>query len=489
MTIFDLFDFVNCDKTKEVPVMNETKKLSGKTIFGYAFGSMADAASYNFIIMYMLYFLTAIIGLSAGKAGIIISVSTVVSAIYGLIIGPLSDNTRSRFGRRRPFLLIGAVLLFIGLILLFRPFELSQSGAFAFYLVVLLIVWLGYNSFLVPYNALGSELTANYDERTKLRTPAGVFNCIGNIIGISLPLTAVAFFAKRGADEGTAWSYFAIILAAACAISILITWKVTKGKELPMEVLMQEEKENNPIKTYWQILKLKPFRWIIGFVAMFAVGYIVFQSGLIYYILFYAGMSEAQMSQAMFINIFVAMATTLVISVLAVRINKKKAFAICFLISAAGMIVLYFVGVKSFAMLIVLLAVFGIGNSAYWLLIFPLIYDLSEVYEYKYGKRKEGSLLSMLAFIFTLATSLGTQVLTITMTMVGYDPSLPMQSEGTVNGIANIVFGIPVAMFILGALCCMAYPMSKKAYEKLVIQLDRKKAGESVDETGLERLV
>ena len=48
--------------------MNETKKLSGKTIFGYAFGSMADAASYNFIIMYMLYFLTAIIGLSAGKA-------------------------------------------------------------------------------------------------------------------------------------------------------------------------------------------------------------------------------------------------------------------------------------------------------------------------------------------------------------------------------------------------------------------------------------
>ena len=252
---------------------------------------------------------------------------------------------------------------------------------------------------------------------------------------------------------------------------------------------MQEEKERNPVKTYWQILKLKPFRWIIGFVAMFAIGYIVFQSGLIYYILFYAGMSEAQMSQAMFINIFVAMITTLVISALAMRINKKKAFTICFLLSAAGMIVLYFVGVTSFPMLLVLLAIFGIGNSSYWLLIYPLIYDLSEVYEYKYGKRKEGSLLSMLAFVFTLATALGTQVLTITMTMVGYDPALPVQSEGTVTGIANIVFGIPIATFILGALCCMAYPLSKKAYERLIVQLDKKRAGEETDNTGLERIL
>ena len=256
-----------------------------------------------------------------------------------------------------------------------------------------------------------------------------------------------------------------------------------------MEILMKEEKELNPVKTYWQILKLKPFRWMIGFVAMFAIGYIVFQSGLIYYILFYAGMTEAQMSQAMFINIFVAMATTLIISAIAVKLNKKKAFAACFLLSAAGMIILYFAGVKSFPMLIVLLAVFGIGNSAYWLLIYPLIYDMSEVYEYKYGKRKEGSLLSMLAFIFTLATSVGTQVLTLTMTMVGYDPALPVQSEATANGIANIVFGIPIAMFILGALCCMAYPLSKKAYETLVDQLEKKRAGEETDETGLERIM
>lgn len=469
--------------------MNERKKLSGKTIFGYAFGSLADAASYNFIIMYMLYFLTAIIGLGAGKAGIIISVSTIVSAVYGLVIGPLSDNTRSRYGRRRPYLLFGAILLLVGLILLFRPLGLSESGAFVFYMIVLIVVWIGYGSFLTPYNALGPELTDDYDERTKLRTPAGIFNCIGNIIGISLPLTAVAFFAGRGASEGEAWSYFSIILAVACALAIIITWISTKGKELPMEVLRKEEKELNPVKTYWQILKLKPFKWIIGFVACFGVGYTVFQSGLVYYVLFYAGMTEAQMSSAMFINIFVSMVITVLMSVVAMKINKKMAFAIAFLISAVGMTVLYFIGVQSFGMLIVLLAVFGIGNGAYWLLIYPIIYDLSEVYEYRHGKRKEASLLSMLAFIFTLATSLGTQVLTKLMDMVGYDPALMMQSEATANGIANIIFWVPVAMFVLGALFCFAYPLSKKAYEVLVVQLDKRRNGEATDETGLERLV
>ena len=192
---------------------------------------MADAASYNFIVMYMLYFLTAIVGMSAGKAGLIISIATIISAVYGLVIGPVSDATRSKMGRRRPYLFAGAVIIFVGMILLFRPTSSSGGGAFAYYLIMLVIVWLGYGTFLGPYNAMGAELTDDYDERTKLRTPATILNCVGNIIGISLPLTMVAIFAKNGVAEGKAWNYFAIILGAACLIAILITFFTTKGRD------------------------------------------------------------------------------------------------------------------------------------------------------------------------------------------------------------------------------------------------------------------
>lgn len=467
--------------------MKSEKQLSNKTIFGYSFGAMADAASYNFIVMYMLFFLTVIVGMSAGKAGLIISVATAASAIYGLIIGPASDATKCRIGRRRPYLFAGAIILFVGLSLLFRPLNLSGGNAFAYYLILLIFVWIGYGTFLGPYNALGAELTTDYNERTKLRTPAAILNCVGNIIGISLPLTMVAFFAKRGASDGQAWNYFAIILGIACLAAILITFWSTKGRDIPPEATM--EKRVNPIKDYWEIIRLKPFKWIILICVLFGIGYMAFQSGLIYYVLFFAGMTEAQMSSAMFINIFVSMAITVVVSALAGKINKNMAMAVCFFFSALGMIILYFIGVKSFGMLLVLLAIFGFGNAAFWLLIYPVVYDISEVYEYKYGKRKEGTILSVYAFIFTLASSLGMQVLTTLLTMVGYDPALPQQNIDTVNGIADIVFGVPIAAFVLGGLVCIAYPVSKKTYEKLLEQLDNKKNEKETDESELKRVV
>ena len=300
----------------------------------------------------------------------------------------------------------------------------------------------------------------------------------------------VAIFAKNGVAEGKAWNYFAIILGAACLIAILITFFTTKGRDaVPETAAETTEKRTNPIKDYWEIIKLKPFKWIIIICVLFGIGYMAFQSGLIYYILFFAGMTEAQMSSAMFINIFVSMAITVVISILAGKIHKNMAVAVCLCFSALGMIILYIAGVKSFGMLLVLLAVFGFGNASFWLLIYPIVYDISEVYEYKYGKRKEGTILSVYAFVFTLATSLGTQVLTTLLTIAGYDPTLPQQSAETVSGIANIVFGVPIATFILGGIVCIIYPMTKKTYTKLMEQLDSKRNGRETDDSELGRIV
>lgn len=97
--------------------------------------------------------------------------------------------------------------------------------------------------------------------------------------------------------------------------------------------------------------------------------------------------------------------------------------------------------------------------------------------------------MSMYGCIFTLSTALGTQVLTIMLTLVGYDPQLPVQSAETINGISNIVLGIPIITFVLGALCSLAYPLSKKTFEKLMQQLEAKRAGEPSDESELERIV
>ena len=469
--------------------MNEKRKLSNGTIFGYGLGAFSDAAANNFFLLYMLYFFTTVVGMSAGKSGAIISITTVVAAVVAIFIGPASDRTRAKKGTRRIYLVIGALMLLVGLSLVFRPMlGLGDTGKFCYYIVFFMLTYLGYVVFLVPYNAMGAELTDDYDERTKLRTPATIMNYVGNIIGISLPMAGVAFFMKHVETEGAAWNIYAIIVAAACFVAVMISWITTKGKELKVETEVVAENANI-FKEFWRIIKLKPFRWIIGIVASFGVGYTVFSSGLTYYVLYYAGLTEVQMSTATLLWIFIGMGLTVIMSFLATKTSKKTAIAIGFLLSAACVAIFWVCGVHSFGMLVLMLTVFGFGNSSFWLLIYPIVYDIVELYEYKYGERKEGAMLSLYGCIFTLSTALGTQVLTIAMTIAGYDSSLAVQSADTINGIAAIVLGIPVIAFVICGILCVTYPLTKGAFEKLMVQLEHKRKGEPTDETGIERIV
>lgn len=469
--------------------MNEKRKLSNATIVGYGAGALSDAAANNFFLMYTLYFLTAVVGLSAAKAGAIISITTVVVAVTAIFVGPASDRTRAKRGTRRTYLVVGAIMLLVGLCLLYKPmYSMGDGGKFFYYIVFFMITYLGYGIFLVPYNALGAELTEDYDERTKLRTPATIMNGIGNIIGISLPMAGVAFLMNYVGSEGSAWNIYAVAVGVICFIAIIITWLSTKGKELPAD--SEAAKDNaNIFKAFWQIIKLKPFRWIIAIVAVFGIGYTVFSSGLTYYVLYYAGLTEVQMSTAMLIWIFISMGWTVVMSVIATKTDKKTALAVGLIISAVCMAAFWLIGIHSFIMLVLMLALFGIGNASYWLIIYPIMYDIAELYEYKYGERKEGALMSLYGCIFTLSTALGAQVLTITMTIVGYDPSLPQQSAETINGIAGIVLGIPALAMIICGILSLTYPLTKNTFGKLMEQLEHKRKGESVDEAGLERIL
>ena len=99
--------------------MNEKRKLSNGTIFGYGFGAFSDAAANNFFLLYMLYSFTTVVGMSAGKSGAIISITTVVAAVVAIFIGPASDRTRAKKGTRRIYLVIGALMLLVGLSLVF----------------------------------------------------------------------------------------------------------------------------------------------------------------------------------------------------------------------------------------------------------------------------------------------------------------------------------------------------------------------------------
>lgn len=467
----------------------DTGRLSTGTILGYGTASIADAGMYNFVVMYMIFFMTNVAGVDPVKAGGIYSIAIICQAILTLFIGPISDGTKSRFGRRRPYILIGGITMAISAVMIFTAVDFGETGTYTYYLIGCVVYFLSYMLWMTPYTALGSEMTLDYDERTKLRTPATIFQNVGNIIGMSLPMATIAFFASHGAGDVGAWRYFTIILAVVSLICILITWRATKGKELPAEEVFTEKSDGNPVKSYLRILTLKPVRWLIGIALMFFIGYSVYQSGLTYYVLYCAGMTEAQMSTAMLINIFIGIVMTVVISKLAQQTDKRITMAVCFLIAALGMIVFNFMGVSSMAGLIILMIFFNIGNGAFWLLSYPIQYDVAEVYDYKYSGRKEATIYTFMALIGSLASAIGAQVLTRGLAATGYDPMLGAQSAEVIDGISMTILGIPAIAFVIAAVFCFLFPITKKKYEVLIAQKERKAQGLDVDESELKRIV
>ena len=202
---------------------NISQKLSTKTKLGYGSASIADAVAYNFVLMFFFYFLTDIAGVSPAFAGLIAFIATVWDACTNPVIGQLSDNSRAKMGRRRFFLFLSCAPLAVAVFLMFTAVEFSPMVKNLYYIGVAMIFWTSYSVFYIPYTALGAELTLDYDERTKLRMPATLFNYLGNILGMSAPLWIVASLTSRGYSQSFAWNKVALMVGILAFLSIAIT--------------------------------------------------------------------------------------------------------------------------------------------------------------------------------------------------------------------------------------------------------------------------
>ncbi len=141
--------------------------LRAKAAFGA--GGAADNILYNGMNTLVLPIFNVGLGVDAVKLGYAMGLPRILDAITDPLIGNLSDNTRSRWGRRRPYIFFGAIFAALLLGLLFcPPRSLGESGLFWWFLVVCSLFYVAYTFFMIPYSALGLEITDDYDERTRV---------------------------------------------------------------------------------------------------------------------------------------------------------------------------------------------------------------------------------------------------------------------------------------------------------------------------------
>jgi glycoside/pentoside/hexuronide:cation symporter, GPH family len=184
-----------------------------KVKLGYSAGQLIDGIVNNGLSVFLLFYVTAVCGLSGALAGVALSIGIIVDAVMDPAIGALSDGWHSRFGRRLPFMLAGLPPIAVTFVLIFTlPSGLSQGLLFVWLATLSVVLRISTSFFILPYSAVGAELSDNYVERSSLMAWRWGFGMIGAVVAVALGF-GVFLAGQDGLSHRAAYSPFALVLA------------------------------------------------------------------------------------------------------------------------------------------------------------------------------------------------------------------------------------------------------------------------------------
>lgn len=194
------------------------QRLSRTRCISFGVGTIGVSVMLNTVTSYFPAMMSTVLGQNAAFAGVLITISKLYDIFADIAIGAASDRTRSRWGRRRPWMLIGSLVSPISLLLIFAPAVTDPSGLAIYMMVMLVIYATGYSLFNIPYLALPSEIAHSMHDRTRLMSYRTFAIAIGQIL--SLGLSAAILDAVEGAPG---YRLMGLIMAAIVAVAMLIS--------------------------------------------------------------------------------------------------------------------------------------------------------------------------------------------------------------------------------------------------------------------------
>ncbi|WP_187759728.1 MFS transporter [Thiospirochaeta perfilievii] len=439
------------------------KKLSLKTSFGFAIGDIGGNLYFSLVGFIFLFYLTDELGLSGALAGTAMMIGKIWDAISDPIVSSLSDRCKSKFGRRRPFIFWGALLLFTLLVITFSlPKFSSKVTTFIVYTIMFSLLNTSFTLVNIPYSSLQPELTDDYNETTKLTGLRMFFAIIGTLLAVlGRPIAEYFGTDNRG------WTYMAVILGLIMLISSWITvFTVEESK-------IAKKKQKSVFLSFKEALINKEFIFALIPWVLFVTAVTVIQTSFLYYFK-YIYNKEGLFELSLFGLIIVSLLSLPLWVIIAKRIDKGPSYILGMSIFSIGLILIYFLSPYSSPYTSVIIISFsGIGFSTHYIMPNAIIPDIIELDYIRSGIRREGVYYSIWNFLLKLGQALAGLVIGLTLDIVGFIPpvngskQIVLQSKNTLDGIAFLCGPIPVFLLIIGILVLRKYPISINYYNMI----------------------
>ena len=328
-----------------------------------AYGSIEFSNTLSLVLFtsFGMYFLTDIAGISPGIAGTITALGSLVNALAGPLFGIASDGCKSKYGRRRPFLLAVAIPLGLIIWLMFTDFGFSSMGNAVYFGIMIAIFYIILCGLDVPYTSLGAEITRDYDERSSINFWRSLFCQVASIISGALPISIAAFLGTIFNDAGRGWSVMALIFGAVSTLVILLGWRLTRGQE-------KHKEDNEPLRLrdFLDAFRNKAFVSIVLVYASGIGAYAVALTMNVYFLTNCIGLNEAETSVVLVIYNVAAVAWLPLIPIVSKKFSKRASWVVFMGIWGISLVGMYFFADPGDTMLIyILTAIGGSGSMVY----------------------------------------------------------------------------------------------------------------------------
>tara|TARA_R110000868_G_scaffold229207_2_gene482223 strand:+ start:2950 stop:5322 length:2373 start_codon:yes stop_codon:yes gene_type:complete len=420
--------------------------------------------------------------------GILFFLPRVFDSITDPIMGFISDNTRSVWGRRRHYVFIGAVIMGISFVLMWQLYKADGiTYNFTYFLIWSLMFYLGLTVFSVPYVAMGYEMSDDFHERTNIMAIA---QWIGQWAWVIAPWFWVVMYKPtwfESADVAT--RTLAVWVGVICAILAMVPAIFIKGKST--------KNDNNltplSLKTIGSSLKqiLQGFKEAFGYIEFRKLcfsTFLIFNAFntvagfsffIVVYYLFNGDTASAGVWPTLLGSIGALSTTFIVIPIVAwmsKKIGKKKAFLLSQGISVIGYLMLWFLFVPGKPYLFLFaLPFFSFGIGSLFTLMMSMTADVCDIDELATGKRREGIFGAiywwMVKFGFAVAGLLTGAI----MSLVGFVPDA-VNSEASITGLRLFYSGLPIVGTLAAMYIMRNYDLTEERAHQITAELVKKKA-------------
>jgi sugar (glycoside-pentoside-hexuronide) transporter len=442
------------------------KKLSFGLKLGYGIG---DIGSNIFIVtsgLFLLFFLTNILGVEPALAGLVLLFPKLWDVISDPIMGGISDITRSRIGRRRPYLLAASIPFGLIFFFLFLTPQFDSELTKALY--VGLMFALGctvFTVFNVPYSSMVAEMSNDYNERMSITS----FRMIGSSIGVLLAGGLAMPLVKIGGGGEIGFRFMGIVLGVLITVFCLICFFGTRtaktlsvnDKKLPFGEQVKIAFRNTPFK---MLMLMYTFQSL-------AIG--VLMAGLIYYVKYVMDLPETSMGIVFPILIVTAIIFIPVWVKIGVKLGKIKAYSIGLIILAMMLFSLFFTKSTQLNLFYIQIFLLGIGFSSFQLFPFSMLPDTIEFDELQSGMRREGIFSGIWSSAQKTAYSVGPSIVGFTLSISGF-VNASVQPESVEVGVRIVFCLFTAVMILLSLLPFYKYDLTEERFEEIKLMVQQK---------------